>query len=516
MMTVKPQPSWRPRHPLLGGRALGVALALTALLSACGWHPARFADRPPVTEVHDDRPIPQPRTRSFIEELRYADVYIRREIVEGLEPRRFPDALDVSSFDDVPTSSWYRQQSDHQPLSDYRRDGPPRPPFRASDEPPSSGAADAYRIVDARGLSYELQPDLDGRPGMRTAAAAIASRLVHALGYLTPEVYVLRTPDGKRVAATRWPIGVDLGPTPIVERRDDDPNDHLPHLERRSLRALKLVTAWLAMGRLPPRLLRDAYLGEPGKGHVKHFVVGLDGALGVDDYLDAVEFARDPDREDDNFFFKAFSLGMSPKPPGIMPQTPWPSVGVIDDELRVGDFSPSPPFEPIDRLQPGDAYWAAKVIAAVPEAAISEAIAAGELAPEVSRWLHGRLRARRAAVIAWGYDRTSPCELVGIERQRDRSQLVIADLAVASHFVPAAQRSYSVRFVDQEGEPMGERFEVPASGSITRISVPAELLSHPYGVALVQARRHSILLARPLRIHFIPDGDALRVVGLRH
>jgi hypothetical protein len=351
---------------------------------------------------------------------------------------------------------------------------------------------------------------------MRTAAAAIASRLIHALGYRTPEVYVIRGERGERLAATRWPLGVDLGPTPIAQRRDDDPNDHLPHLERRSLRALKLVTAWLSMSRMPPRVLRDAYVGEPGRGHVQHFLVGLDGALGVDDYLDAVAFAQDPDREDDNIFFKAFSLGLSPKPPGHLPATRWPSVGLLGDTLKVVDFSPSPPFEPIDRLQPGDAYWAAKIVAAVPYAVVGEAIAAGELAPAVGRWLHGRLHARRAAVIAWGYDRTSPCELLALEERKGHRELVIADLAIASHFVPEAQRSYLVRFVDDEGTEIAERLDLPARGDITRLALPAELARHRYVVALVQARRLGILLSRPFAIHLIHDSEATRVVGLRH
>jgi len=83
---------------------------------------------------------------------------------------------------------------------------------------------------------------------MQTGAAAVASRLMHALGYRVAEAHITATEDGRRVLATRWPGGIDLGPTPIRDTRPDDPNDRVPHLERRTLRAMKLVAAWLALG----------------------------------------------------------------------------------------------------------------------------------------------------------------------------------------------------------------------------------------------------------------------------
>ena len=126
---------------------------------------------------------------------------------------------------------------------------------------PATSHPDAIRMKDARGLDYELLTDLPKRPGMRTAAAAIASRLFHVLGYRAAEVWLITTAQHKRVAATRWPVGTDLGPTPIRSTRDDDPNDVLPHVERRSLRALKLFTAWLGMTRLRPRTLWLTVLG---------------------------------------------------------------------------------------------------------------------------------------------------------------------------------------------------------------------------------------------------------------
>lgn len=490
-----------------------VALAATA----CGWQPARFADRPPVSVVHDDRPISMPRKGAFLEELYQADVYVRRELVSGLDPRDYPEALDVNSFDEVPTSSWFRNMVDQpHPLVGYGRDGPPQPPWTLTGEPPESGTPEATSIIDKRGLSYELQEDLPQREGMRTGATAIASRLLHALGYRTPEVHIVRSHTGTRVAATRWPIGVDLGPTPINHRRDDDPNDHLPHVDRRSLRALKLVTAWLGISKMRPRMLRDAFIAKEARGHVQHFMVGLDSSLGVEDFLRAVAFAANEDREQANFFLRLSSLGLSPKPPAIMPETPWPSVGWFNPQIDPATLEPSPPFEPIDRLQPGDLYWIAKRIGAVPHGTVAEAITAAKLDPGPTNWLLQVLHLRRAAIVAWGYDRTTPCEVVSLDQQHDSAYLVLKDLAVEHGFVEPSERSYEVTFFGADGDEIAGGLELNATSANVRVPLPRVITEVPYSIARVLAKRDGNALPRTVDIHFRPSVEGLRIAGLRH
>ena len=90
------------------------------------------------------------------------------------------------------------------------------------------------------------------------------------------------TGEHYRVRATRWPVGLDLGPTPVAGVRPEDPNDCVPHAERRTLRALGLALYWLGLKRLPPFALRDVYVGEPGKGHLLHYVVAMDDAFGAE------------------------------------------------------------------------------------------------------------------------------------------------------------------------------------------------------------------------------------------
>lgn len=501
-------------------RVRRIAAALGLAVCACSYRPARFANRLPVTEVHDDRPIPVPARVTFIEDLYQADVYVRRELTNGLDPRRTPEALDVSSIDEVPSSSWYRgaPNGNGRLLEGYEQDGPPRPPFELSNDAPASETPGATVITDARGLRYELLHDPEGREGMRTAAAAIASRLVYALGYRTPEVHVITSHEGRRAAATRWPPGIDLGPTPIASTRPDDPNDFLPHLERRTLRALFHVTAWIDMHRMRPRNLRDVYVGKPGRGHVQHYLLGLDGALGADNFDEAVAWANDPDRQESNFFLRMFSLGLSPKPPGFLPETQFTSVGLFTEVLLPDKWDMSPPFEPTDRLLAGDAYWIAKRIAAVDARTIAQALDAAKLEEDARKWIGERVAKRRTALIAHGYEQTTPCEVSILAEATDKTpaQLRLLDRAVFQGFVPTSQRSYRVRILDDAGERVVPDRGVAATGAVLSLELPPELLDTPYFVVQVRASFGDRKAPQPVEIHIRSIEKQFRLVGVRH
>lgn len=512
-------------------RIRAVIVALT-VLSACRYQPARFSDAPVVERADDERPVPSPRKRSFLSPLRDADIYVRRELVNILDPKRTTAAIDVNALDDVVRSSWFSPPPVwEKPLTGYKRLGPPVAPFSATDEPPSSETPGARTIVDARGVRYELLPDLPGREGMRTGAAATASRLVYALGYHTPEVHVVTTPEGERVAATQWPIGQDLGPTAIKETRSDDPNDRLEQRDRRSLRAFKLIGAWLDLKRLPPRLFRDAYVGVAPDGYVRHYVVGLDGALGVARYIDAVRWVKDVDREDSNFFLRLFSLGLSPKPAAFMPKTEWPSAGLFETYAAPAEYSPSPPFEPIDRVTPADAYWAAKRLAALSQRILGRAVISSHIGPPEQNWLLQLLLARRAQVVAWGYDRTTPLEVQAVvdapkpdaadavveaTPAGDVGALELVDLAIKSGMAKARHTAYAVRYLDRDGRELERRDGLRPEKAALVVGLPSVAAALDYVVVRVRGFRGGKALPGAVEIHLRRGAAGLRVVGVRH
>jgi hypothetical protein len=493
-----------------GVTLLALLLGLFLGPSSCSYRPARFADRQVTKTAGDERAIAMPRARTYLAELQQADAYVRRELVRGLDPRRHPSAGDINALDEVVDSSWFRAGFTlDDGITIYDAASPPEPPFTSLDDAAASGHEDARVFRDRRGVRYERLDDDRAHPLMRTAAAAIGSRLIHALGYRTPPVWIAEDAKGQRFAATRWPLGVDLGPTSASGRRRDDPNDVLDHVDRRSLRALPIVTAWLDIARIEPRMLRDAYVGKPRRGHVHHYIVGLDGALGVGRYEAAVAFARNPDREKKNFFLRMFSMGLSPKPPPYLPETRWPSVGLISARVSPDSYHPSPPFEPLDRTNPADRYWLAKRLQSLSRATIAHAVQAGKLPAAAQNWLFQILLLRRQQVVEAAMREVTACEALGIEPSGKSHLLQLRDRSV-KHGAEDS-RAYDVEVLDAEGRRIDER-HMTTDARDFGVSLGPEILARGYVV--VRITRHG--RPRGVEVHIIQGKRGPRIRGVRH
>ena len=118
-------------------------------------------------------------------------MFARRPTVDGLDFRRTPDALDVSSMDEVPSSSWFYRPAGG-PLGAVTSvvNGPPVAPYLVLRRFPESRRSGLV-IIDARGLRYELGRYSKDRPFMRTTAAVVGSHLMRAMGYRTAEVSII-------------------------------------------------------------------------------------------------------------------------------------------------------------------------------------------------------------------------------------------------------------------------------------------------------------------------------------
>ena len=270
-------------------------MAIAILAAHCTYRPARFADRPPITRVGDEAPIPVPRPVYVPEPVYLSEVYLHRPLRAAFDISTIPRAGDVNSVDEVPKSTWFEPRPTD--LGTIARgpdsEGAPRAPFTVLDEPTMS-AGGGFSVTDSRGIRFEIFVDPPDRPEMRTGAYAIASHLFWALGYSTPPVLIVQAkledfwkthgaaidfeaalrsgpaPKGGvyRVAAVRWPRGQYLGQTGEHGPRGDDPNDLVPHRDRRTLRALRVFAAWTKLSSLGPSKTADVYEGPPGEGFV--------------------------------------------------------------------------------------------------------------------------------------------------------------------------------------------------------------------------------------------------------
>ena len=509
--------------------ALLLALATTPF--ACSYRPARFAADPPVTAVSDAAPIPVPARLNPLKEVYYTDAYVRRPIVLAMDPEVPVEAGDVNALDEVPRSSWFDPP-------DARPDGPPVLPLL-----PISAAVSGQpglAVTDARGLRYELRRDTKERPELVSASAAVSSRLLAAVGYRTAEVHVITVAPGDlkegvdkpaqeavsdllhdgsapvgdrfRVRATRWPVGVDLGPTPVAGVHPGDTNDKVPHAERRTLRALGLALYWMGLQRLPPFALRDVYVGEPGKGHLLHYIVAMDDAFGANAVGREAEARLGGEGKylNENALTALLTLGLRRR---IAPpvQTRWLALGEFQDVDAPEEFTTSPPFEPADRLRPADAYWMGKRLAAVPAEAINAALIAGHFSDFSARARAAEvLETRRNRAIAWAFSLVTPAEVERIEPGR----LVLRDQARSRKIKSLSDERYAVRFLDDYGATVAPAIVVRVPDAAVVIPLPPGVPD--YLVVRATALRENGKAPRPVEVHVFKDLSGIRVLGVVH
>src|SRR5205085_8561034 len=79
-------------------RARSTHFVLLFAAACSGYHPPRFAVRPPAAEVRDDAPIPVPRWRWVPESVYLSEVYLHRPLREAIDLSHYPDAGDVNSM----------------------------------------------------------------------------------------------------------------------------------------------------------------------------------------------------------------------------------------------------------------------------------------------------------------------------------------------------------------------------------------------------------------------------------
>jgi hypothetical protein len=521
-------------------RALAVA-AFGAALTSCSYRPARFFDRAPVDDARDRTPIPMPAFRWVPESVYLSEVYLHRPIRETLDVDPNVPAADVNSMDEVPTSSWFTPRDVDVGAMARGPDGPgpPRPPFTVLSDDARAVASSGFSISDARGQRYEMLIDPRDRPEMRTGAAAIAARLVWALGLNTPPVYVTAvrpdhfwrseagTPDvpamlrsgaplvlgSYRVAALAMPPSVWIGYAPESGTRGDDPNDVVPHEKRRTLRTLKVFASWMALSGIGPPKTMDRYVGAPGEGHVVHFLTGLDDALGADDVVRVTDLP--PGHGGGSTLFRLITLGLAPNRAPRPTQIEIPAVGHLEPDVDPRAFGPSIPYEPADRLTPGDGYWAAKRIAAISSAHIALAIEFAKISDVRGRKaIQDALEARRERVIRHWFDRVTPVELIKLEGAR----LELRDQAIRYGLERAETTDYYVDFLTSQGSNVGDKLDIRPQGDRWQLVVPESVLAatRDYVVVRIIVRRDHRRAPRAFAVHLRRAGESFKLVGLRH
>ncbi|HUJ57553.1 MAG TPA: hypothetical protein VLX92_03660 [Kofleriaceae bacterium] len=461
--------------------------AIVVAAAACASRPQPFALRDPFVLDTDLRPVSVPcradpagRTCApavyqspFIWD--HVDNLVFAPLSRALGVSVSAEAANINSLDEVPDSAWFTNRTSPDERSvlggctpgDFLPD-PDRvaPGAWKIDHGKDNGSSLGFR-VDIDGARYLLKADDLDTPERASAAAVIGTAIYHAAGFNTTCEQVVRVrarqftlapglhaiantgartrfdqaalahtlasttvlPDGSsRMQASKWLAGVPLGPFRYAGTRADDPNDIIPHEDRRELRGSSVLAAWLGhwdareQNSMDVWIASDAEHPRSSPGYVRHYILDTSELFGG--RVDLVAFAP---RLGHAYTVDLADIGLDLVTLGLI-ERPWDRAHVEPGHERFAYFSvrdfdpdrwkplyPNPAFL---RMTERDAAWMARIIARFSPEDIRRFVDAGKLdhAGDAA-YLTRILLARQRIVLARYFSRLSP--LGAIHRAAD-------------------------------------------------------------------------------------------------
>jgi len=529
---------------------LGV-IALLFWLSGCASTPRHFSTAPILWTDDDRRPFPK-NPGSTWSPLYWdgADHMLFRPVSHAFLLETPREAVNVNAFDEVPDSSWYSNRlSRHRMSTEEIARGACT---RGSPEPDlpwtvvgakMDGNNPGFRIRTASGVVYVVKFDSPDQWERASAADVVGSRLYYAAGlqvpcnrvvYFRPEALQmpdrpLKGPDGKpldraavqgmvaalpresdgtlRALASEFLPGKPIGPWEYSGTWGEDPNDVVPHEDRREIRGSRLLAAWIQHhdARAQNTLAMWSEDGG-GRGHVEHYVIDWGDTLGGLTQWDSISrrvgYAYYIDFEymaADFFTFGAIERPWERAHFGPAGKT----LGYFDDaEFDAEHWHVGYPNPAFSAMQETDGAWMARIIARFDDAAIAAVVREGRLSsPVVRSELERILRGRRDKILQRYLLRLSSLTDVHME---DRV-LCARDRAEATGLGPAPAPSARIWFSGTTAA--GLRMERRPDGQLCT-TVPA-LAPAQWILDLSTGRPGQ----EPLRVH-LQDGPDPRVVGI--
>lgn len=472
-----------------------LAILMLAMLTGLGQAAGRFALADPVWEVNDTLEIPEPESRGWNRYQYFIDCYWRRPLDDVLSLKTHAPAADINSMDDVPASCWFTPRNGRRPLSEHAVErGNTTYPHLDRSEPLRvvaariDGPEPFLELVEGSGRSCILELDDPSFPEMRTAAAVIAGRLLYAAGYEVLECFIDRihpndlilAPKAKkigefggggdlneadleklfakldagsealRVAVSRLPEGTPKGGFPDKGTRRNDPNDRIPHQDRRSLRGLRILASWIEHTRMRPDRTLDVYL-QP-QHYMRHYLTGLGISLGAQ-VLAPHAFGtegRESYWQMGSWMGNLLALGFG-KQYDETPAAPSPfrGVGALDSRgFEPLAWEPAYGFEPFRRMDWADALWGARLVASFTDEQIRAAVRPGGLSDQdAENYVAGTLVERRDKIArAWFTSLNAADRFRFIHPSERRWTLVFEDLGISSGVTHPEDVQYVMTF----------------------------------------------------------------------
>lgn len=372
---------------------------------------------------------------------------------------KVPPARNINALDEVPNSTWFTNRIGMYPMSPAdvaRGRGDGRGPDQSQKwevvKAKTEGVTPGFNIRDGRGDVYVIKFDPPGYMNMTTAAGVISNRILHAFGYNVPEDYTvtfrrsdivvaegatMKGPDDTKrpmterdideildsvdmlndsewlAISSRYLSGRPVGPFSQRGRRKDDPNDRVNHEDRRELRGLYSVAAWINHFDLKQHNTLDMYVTRDGSSFIEHNLIDFASTLGAGasgvNRRYGYEYSFDPKA----ILRRTFTLGML--------EDRWrkrerdaelTEVGYFDSAyLEANKFRPLQPQSDFANTTDRDAYWGAKIVGAFRDEHIDAIVAQGGYRdPRATEAVATVLKKNRDIIVRYYFDRVTPID----------------------------------------------------------------------------------------------------------
>ena len=257
-----------------------------------------------------------------------------------------------------------------------------------------------------------------------------------------------------RISASSWVPGYGLGQFRYEGTREDDPNDVIPHEDRRELRGARLLAAWIdhfdmREGNSLDTWMTDVKGGPPdaSPGHVVHYQIGTSAALGSlwdfepisrrlgSSYVfDWADFAKD-----------LVTFGALAHPWDVAAKTPGHE---IFGYMNIQDFDPQAwkneyPNKAFSRMTERDGAWMARILARFTPALVVKLARMGKMTdPANTAYLAALLEGRLERILDRYLLRVSPITDLRVTAQ---GELCGTDVAEWRHVRGPASFHYAAR-----------------------------------------------------------------------
>lgn len=483
--------------------------ATAVLIATPGCYSTPAVERPTLQQADDRRPIPEPQEETEGQWALWdgTDKMIFYRIGQLFNlGRSFRtvgtwigladpiEAQNVDVFDEVPDSTWFTNRHRVERLSSEELargpalgQGPdPTDIWTVISAKESLGSTPGFVIRDEKHDVYLIKFDPPLHPEMTTASEMISSRFLHAAGYHVPEHYLVEVdparivvgpkakfrgryhvprpmtdddikailervphrPDGKiRAMASKFLPGIPKGPFLYAGQRPDDANDHIRHENRRELRGLRTVAAFLNHTDTKAANALDLY--DPAAKHLWHYLIDFSSTLGADN--------ADPQlaRFGSEYFLDFGTIGRSMieagfyvKPWEVPVKMEYPAVGYFEsvyfDPERWRPTYPNPAFL---RATLRDAYWGATIVTSFTDADIDTIVHTGGFTdPRAERYVADALKVRRDKIGRHYFSLVNPLERFAVTDTASGEQaLTFENLALAQGYAQSDTATYRYR-----------------------------------------------------------------------